>query len=259
MIVKSTVSSLWLADPLVLAAGADRLDAILVGAPARTDVFFRADDVAVPSDPCRRMLGLFRRHGVPLHLAVTPAWLTEARWAILKEWAGSDDLWCWHQHGWRHVNHQRRGKKGEFGDDRDREDKAADLASGRARLQAIMGESFSPVFTPPWNRFDAETADLLLGAGYVAVSRSDGAQRKVPLPSLLPDIPVNVDLHTRREADPAEGLDALLHEFEAGVRSGRVGVMLHHQRMNDAAFVFLDRCLAAVAGSGLRRIRIDRL
>ena len=54
------------------------------------------------------------------------------------------------------------------------------------------------------------------------------------------DIPVNVDLHTRREQTPADGWRQLLGELENAMGSGRCGVMIHHQRMNRAAFEFLD-------------------
>ncbi|MUM77098.1 polysaccharide deacetylase family protein [Pseudodesulfovibrio sp. F-1] len=258
MIVKTAVSALWCAPQSLLEEGLRRLDALFAQAGPGVEVFFRADDVAAPGEACARMLKTFSRHGVPLHLAVTPAWLTPARWKVLRRWAGDGEQWCWHQHGWRHVNHQRTGRKGEFGDGRTLEAKRADLARGRTRLEAIMGAWFSPVFTPPWNRFDAQTAGLLHEAGYVAVSRWAGAQRTVPTPEGLPDIAVNVDLHTRREPDPAEGLEALLREVGAALASGRAGFMLHHQRMNDAAFIFLDRCLSAVAASRLAAIRLDR-
>lgn len=69
-----------------------------------------------------------------------------------------------------------------------------------------------------------------------------------------------MDLHTRSEADPAEGMDELLREFEIGVRDGRIGVMLHHQRMNDAAVYFLDACLGIVAKTpALVPLRINLL
>lgn len=245
MIVKSTVSSLWSADPAALRAFEADVAAILRDAPDGTEVFFRADDIGAPGENCRAMMSLFREHGVPLHMAVTPAWLTEARWDVLRQWGGDDDLFVWHQHGWRHVNHQRSGKKGEFGTDRSRAAKQDDLAKGRAKLEKLMGAALFPLFTPPWNRVDAGTVEALVELGYVAISRSAGEQKKVPTPAALPDIPVNVDLHTRNEADPESGLAALLDEFRAGVASGRVGVMLHHQRMNRAAFDSLAAVLAA--------------
>lgn len=259
MIVKTTISPCWLAAGAELDAAADRAAAVLAASPV--PVFFRADDLGVPGENCRRMLATFRDRGVPLHLAVTPAWLTPSRWAVLRAWAGDDDaLWCWHQHGWRHLNHQAAGKKGEFGADRTTAELRSDLERGRDRLRDILGPAFRPVFTAPWNRFDPRVGPILKDLGFTAVSRASGENRKVPLPDGLPDISINVDLHTRREPDPAEGLDHLCIEFARAVDEGCVGVMLHHQRMNDAAFAFLDRCLAAVAGpGGPELLRLDRV
>ena len=258
MIVKTVISPCWLAPEKALAEAADRVAQALADAAPST-VFFRADDIGVPGGNCRSMLSLFRERGVPLHLAVTPAWLTPARWATLRGWAGADDLWCWHQHGWRHQNHQSSGKKGEFGADRTEEALRADLTKGRDKLRDILGGAFAPVFTPPWNRFDPRVGPILIELGFTAVSRSAGADKKVPLPEGLPDVPINVDLHTRTEQDPEQGLALLVREFEEAAASGTVGVMLHHQRMNHAAFAFLDQCLRAVARTpGLKRLRIDR-
>ena len=255
MIVKNHISPLWLAPS---DKAMQQVVSIVDAAPNGTGVFFRADDIGVPGDNCRQMMHLFRTHAVPLHMAVTPAWLTKPRWDILKQWGGDGDEFCWHQHGWQHRNHQLSGKKSEFGPDRTADDKRQDLAKGRQRLASIMGQDFRSVFTPPWNRFDSQTADILVELGFTAVSRSVGEQRKVPLTDTLPDIPINVDLHTRNEADPTDSWNALTAEFEAGIQAGCIGVMLHHQRMNVVAIDFLDLCLSRVAHhSGLVRIRFD--
>jgi len=255
MIVKTHISSLWLTPSV---DGTERIGRILDAAPAGTEVFFRADDVAVPGDNCRQMMDLFIAHNIPLHMAVTPAWLTQARWNVLKDWAGDSEVFCWHQHGWQHRSHQTSGKNSEFGNQRPAADKKADLAKGHKRLTSIMGPSFFPAFTPPWNRFDAQTGEALTELGYACVSRSAGERRKVPLPDTLPDIPINVDLHTRNEVDSDHGWDALANEFEAGIQTGRIGIMLHHQRMNPAAMDFLDTCLSRVANHPkMRRIRFD--
>lgn len=256
MIVKNTVSSLWLSP---LPDNGERLEAIFKGAPDNTAIFFRADDIGVPGDKCRRMMDIFRAHHVPLHMAVTPTWLTESRWGTLNQWAGNG-LFCWHQHGWRHVNHQNSGKKGEFGTDRPWTDKNGDIVKGRTKLEKLMGNLFTPFFTPPWNRFDHETGILLAELGFAGVSRSSGEMKKVPLPDTLPDIFINVDLHTRNEDTPAAGWDALMDEFETAATTGRIGVMLHHQRMNDTAFKFLDLCLAkAMAEGNLQKISFEAL
>ncbi len=222
------------------------VDALLAGGARRagpTMIFFRADDVAVPGSRLRALLALFARHRLPLNLAVVPAWLSGPRWAALREWAAAGPgPWCWHQHGWRHANHEPPGHKPqEFGPARSGAAAARDLAAGRRRLEALMGKDFTPIFTPPWNRCPGDLLAALGAQGYAAVSRGRGAVP--PPPAGLPDLAVNVDLHTRKEPSPAGGWRGLAAEMTAGLASGRLGFMIHHQRMNASAFAFLDRLL----------------
>jgi hypothetical protein len=153
-------------------------------------------------------------------------------------------LWCWHQHGWRHVNHEPEGKKQEFGPSRTSLRIRDDLIRGKQRLQTVMGDAFSPVFTPPWNRCDQQTLWLLRELKYSAVSRSPGAVP--PSPDGLPDFAVNVDLHTRREALPLLGWEGLFSEMGSALAQGFCGIMIHHQRMNGEAFVFLEILIQAL-------------
>jgi len=216
------------------------------GAADPVPIFFRADDIAVPGRAVARLLALFRRHRIPLNLAVVPVWLTTPRWHTLQRMAEKEwGLFCWHQHGWRHQNHETTGKKQEFGTGRPTHRIQRDIDHGRIRLQALMGGSFFPVFTPPWNRCSRAALDHLAATGFHAVSRSAGA--RPPAMGAVPDLAVNVDLHTRRESLPTEGWQGLFTEFEAALVSGRCGIMIHHQRMNDTAFRFLDLLLAAVS------------
>ncbi|HSO66927.1 MAG TPA: hypothetical protein VLP30_03645, partial [Desulfatirhabdiaceae bacterium] len=117
----------------------------------------------------------------------------------------------------------------------------ADIENGLNRLDRILADRLTRVFTPPWNRCDDRTLIHLKNLGYLAVSRNWNAHPAAPHGLL--DIPVHVDLHTRREPNPQDGWDALFQELEAGLASGRCGIMIHHDRMNDAALVFLDRLL----------------
>jgi hypothetical protein len=185
------------------------------------------------------MLGIFTTHQVPLALALVPAWLTTPRWKALL--AGGNDgthLWGWHQHGWRHKNHEPAGKKQEFGPARRTTALRDDLERGRHRLTSIIGEASLPAFTPPWNRCSAESLKQLKELGFKAVSRSQGAKPQTL--ETLPDLFVNVDLHTRKADRPREDWAALLGELETALAGGWCGIMLHHQRMNDLAFDFLD-------------------
>lgn len=208
-------------------------------------VLFRADDIGVLSSNFLRLLDLFRLHRMPLCLAVVPTWLTHARWSAIKDHVDTDSTqWCWHQHGWSHTNHQRSGKKAEFGQARSKNSLAHDLTRGRDRLLAIGGTDFSPFFTPPWNRCSDATLQILTELGFRGISRSRGEQVGK---TSLEDFFINVDLHTRKEPDGRSALEALCAELRQAVDNHYVSIMIHHQMMNDRAFDLLDLLLAEVA------------
>ena len=188
--------------------------------PGDKVVFFRADDIAEVSEDFSRLIALFLNH--PRAIGPwrrSPPGSTSENWAeIGKLTSDASFLWCWHQHGWSHADHSVEGKKCEFGDDRAPEDIEDDLGRGRRRLEAIMGDSFSPVFTPPWNRCGRFALDALKKLGFEAVSRSEGATPAAP--SGLAQCDINVDLHTRKDPDPDKSLEALLGELESGTCRG---------------------------------------
>lgn len=208
------------------------------GTDTPLQVFFRADDIGFVDERFRRLMQLFAAHQTPLCLALVPAWLNKDVWAGMQEFTPERPLWCWHQHGWNHSNHEPAGKKCEFGAGRNPLAVRTELKDGRQRLTDLLGGLFVPVFTPPWNRCSRETMEMLLELGYLAVSRSEGAK---PLaPQGLPDFAVNVDLHTRKEDDCREGWQNLLKKMTNAVNKGRVGFMIHHQLMNSTAHDFLE-------------------
>lgn len=249
------ISALWRSLPRDLAS---RIESCLDGALASGEpgaspvVFFRADDVAVPGRQFERLLELFLRFRAPLSLAVVPAWITPQRWQALQRIsAKAPALWCWHQHGWRHKNHALTGRKQEFGDQRSKVHIRADLCRGRQRLEALLGLGFYPAFTPPWNRCGDKTLRELKAMGYRALSRSHGSLPRPP--DGLAEFAVNVDLHTRKEKRAGSGWQMLWRELSQALAGGRCGIMIHHQRINDAAFGFLEELLRALT----RRNRID--
>jgi peptidoglycan/xylan/chitin deacetylase (PgdA/CDA1 family) len=129
----------------------------------------------------------------------------------------------------------------EFGPDSAPADKRLAIVRGRDKLQKCLGTRFLPIFTPPWNRLDAETVAILKEEGFLGISRHEG--EKLRSVEGLPDIPVNVDLHTRREPKAEAGWSAFLNELDTALTAGRAGLMIHHQRMNAMAFEFLDKLL----------------
>lgn len=211
------------------------------------ELFFRADDIGVPSRLFQNLITRFQHHQLPLCLAVVPSWLTPRRYTELRAITGYDDrLWCWHQHGRLHHNFEPTGKKQEFGPARHYDTLRDQLRLGRDRLRSILGDALSPFFTPPWNRCSRETALALRELRFKAISRSLGSRPDVS--DILPDLQVNVDLHTRKEAAADLSLRALLAELENSLASGRCGIMIHHQRMNSHAFHLLDLLMAHLAG-----------
>ena len=209
-------------------------------------IFFRDDDVAAPGRPFTRLLELFYQLRNPLNLAVVPAWLTRIRWQnITAAGRSARDLWCWHQHGWRHANHETSGKNQEFGPGRSIAALESDIVRGRRRLENLIGNNFFPVFTPPWNRCDKRTLQLLKKHDYVAVSRSQNPNS--PILEDLPDFCVNVDLHTRKDRNAACGWVNLLAELEKGLAAGLCGIMVHHNQMNTAALEYLEILLKMIS------------
>ena len=189
---------------------------------------------------------MFRHHLMPLCLAVVPCWLTPARLSRLTAATGEDhDLWCWHQHGRLHRNFEPTGKKQEFGPSREAATIRKQLLAGRTRLEGLLGERFFPVFTPPWNRCSQDTLVALRDMGYLGLSRSRGARPAAD--GVIEDIQIGVDLHTRKEKEPGQALANLVRELEDELASGCCGIMLHHQRMNDAAFLLMERLLELLA------------
>ncbi|TKB06328.1 DUF2334 domain-containing protein [Desulforhopalus sp. IMCC35007] len=212
-------------------------------------VFFRADDIGIPSRQFSQLIEIFHRHRMPLCLATVPGWLTPERYKELKILTGnSKEQWCWHQHGYVHRNFEPKTmKKQEFGPGVSATGAmniTARLLRGKKRLDNILGDHNQPVFTPPWNRCSKDTLDALQQLGFKAVSRS--LRAKPPTTRAFPDFQVSVDLHTRKEATAEEGLHKLLAEIEEGLTLDRCGIMLHHQRMNGRAVALLDTLLSCL-------------
>lgn len=238
-------SSLWQAE---LPTNLDRQLAELLAAaaelPSPVRIFFRADDIGRLDSNFTRMMLLFAEYDIPLCPALVPEWLTDDSWQQIRALADKENLFCWHQHGCSHVNHEPTGKKCEFGDSRSAEAIRSDILAGRMKLERLLADSFLPVFTPPWNRCSAATMQILEKLDFLALSRSTNVQP--PPPAGLPDLMINIDLHTRRETDPHQGMNNLLAECRAALHSGCMGFMLHHQRMNSTAFLFLEHLFRAI-------------
>jgi hypothetical protein len=197
------------------------------------EVFFRDDDAGWGDAQLLRLADLFAGHGLPLDVAVIPAELTPGLAAELRHRPVG-----LHQHGYAHVNHQREGRKCEFGSDRSRAQQEADISAGRERLGELLDDRLDPFFTPPWNRCTRDTGEALVALGFAALSREHRAE---PL-GLLPEVSVHLDV---ARLSP----DELDERFAGFLRAGGpVGVMFHHAVMEDDDFARADALLGLLAG-----------
>src|SRR5215813_11805038 len=107
-------------------------------APLR--LFFRDDDVDEDEATLRRLLRLFLERNAPVNLGVIPGRLTAACAELLaRSLAAAPALLELNQHGWRHDNHEREGRKYEFGASRTYAEQLADVAQGQARMTEAFG------------------------------------------------------------------------------------------------------------------------
>ena len=217
---------------------ADALDA----APSAVPVFFRDDDAGWGDERLLALLDAFAARGLPVDLAVIPAELEPGLARELRERPVG-----LHQHGLAHVNHEHEGRKCEFGPARDASAQRHDIAEGRERLAALLGNRVDPIFTPPWNRCTGDTGRVLAELGFAALSREARAE-PLRVPGLA-ELPVSVD-YVRLSPDE------LGARIAAAIGSGSpVGLMFHHevmgagamQRTGELLSLLVDHERAAVA------------
>jgi len=219
----------------------DPLRAAVQRADAPVRFFFRDDDAGWDDAALLRLLDVFQLRSVPIDLAVIPASLSDALAAELRARRGeAPGLLGLHQHGFAHLNHEREGRKCEFGATRSPAAQREDLALGRSKLERQLGEC-DAIFTPPWNRCTQPTIEALLELGIDTLSRDATAQ---PLClGGLRELPVAVDW-CKGSGEVQARLPSIAQRTAAAVDAGApVGVMLHHCVMGQRDFHQLDALL----------------
>jgi predicted deacetylase len=230
-----------------VSAWLEPLRAALDRAPEPVTVFFRDDDAGWRDDRLRTLLDLFAARDVPIDLAAIPLDATPALAAELCARADAGLVGV-HQHGFAHVNHEREGRKCEFGPSRDAEAQLGDIRAGRERLGALFGAALQPMFTPPWNRCTADTGAALLELGVGVLSR-DRTAVPLALPGLA-ELPVQVDWFAKRKG---ERLGRAAVGEQLGARAAEpapLGVMLHHAEMEDEDMAATAELLDLVSAHG---------
>ena len=224
------------------------LDA-LQAAGRSVNIFFRDDDVDWNEGALRQLLSTFIRTHAPVNLEIIPARLS--RFAIRHLRARQRDypgLFELNQHGWRHVNHEREGRKCEFGASRCFEQQLEDIANGQMLMNDAFDEAWSPVFTPPWNRCTEATFRALDQLGFAALSKDRGKQAIAEYK--FREISITLDLY-RWKGEPAmKSPEQIVSELISQMNElDTIGIMLHHKVMDAAAFSLLEQVIEALRHS----------
>ncbi len=220
------------------------------------EFWWRDDDAARPNPALQRLLGLARRSGTPLALAVIP---------MQVESGSCDDLGpevAIIQHGSDHRDRAVAGeKKTEFSAAETSSAACARLVHARERLAAWARSRFVPVLAPPWNRLPKQLIPHLPGAGFLGLSQF-GARAAAAASPGLRQVNTHVDLVAWRAGRGFVGEEAALRvaiRHLAAKREGRAdageptGWLSHHAVHDEAAWAFLERLFETTrAAPGLR-------
>jgi peptidoglycan/xylan/chitin deacetylase (PgdA/CDA1 family) len=201
--------------------------------------WLRDDDAIQPTPALGRLLGIVRRHDVPLLLAVIPAEADETLAAAIAE----EPLVTPAVHGYAHRRHTPDDLPAmELGGERPAEETLAELEAGRAKLRRLFGERLSGILVPPWNRLSRGVAARLHEAGFTALSTNSWHEDGTCLPQLNTQVDI-IDWANGRRGRPIEwAMGELLRRLgQARERDGApLGILSHHLVHDEQAWTTLE-------------------
>lgn len=216
--------------------------------------WWRDDDAIAATTALDQLLALSCETGVPVHLAVIPAFVEEGLKARLVD---TDARVL--QHGWAHENHAPKiEKKAEYRDHRSLDAMRAELLRGQEVLTSLFGARFSPVFVPPWNRISPELVAVLPDLGFSAVSTFNA--RPTPFHTNTHIDPINW-----REDRSAYPVETLVDQTVAVLKARRIGdtdpteplgLLTHHLVHDPAIWAFTAEFLEAFNEGPVRNVAL---
>lgn len=206
-------------------------------------IFLRDDDSDEDIEPLRHLLDISLSRQIPLTLAVIPGTLQDSAIRLLKNHKrATSTLLEVHQHGWMHLNHEKEGRKCEFGPSRGYEEQREDIATGKALLEQTFHGRFFPAFTPPWNRCTTDTFKVLDDLGFRIFSKDQGKESVSGY--RFREISTTIDLYRWKGGATMKAPDEIVNTLIDQIQDARtVGLLLHHKVMDAHAFRFLDHLL----------------
>ena len=223
-----------------------------LNAPLR--VFFRNDDGGWANDELDVLCHWFHQRQLPLDVAMIPAATDDTTVRVVNKWLETDNATLHiHQHGFTHANHQSEGRSCEFGSDRNYQQQLDDITEGKHKLVDYFGDAVEPIFTPPWNRCTSDTMHALQHSDFELISRIIGSASIDSDPSadcVVGNLDVSVDWLKKRKGERLSELALCTYAAEQFQKhDGTLGVMLHHEYMNEQNLKLLDEFVSLLARS----------
>ncbi|HYI86490.1 MAG TPA: hypothetical protein VEX61_05285 [Burkholderiales bacterium] len=196
--------------------------------------WWRDDDASAPSPALERAVGLSRKHGIPLALAVIPQEATPQLFEDLHERVTVL------QHGTDHRNRAGAGeKKTEYPAAEPADAALKRISRGMATLRPVSG--FIPVLAPPWNRMRNDLLDKLPGIGIRGISAYGPQKSREPAPGLR-QVNTHVDVVAWRRGRHFVGEEQALSQATKWLITGEpIGWLTHHAVHDAATWDFLER------------------
>jgi glycosyltransferase involved in cell wall biosynthesis len=221
------------------------------GGEGRVSVWLRDDDAVAPTPALDRLIETTKQYGVPLVLAVIPAYATEA---LGQRVSSEQSVWC-APHGWSHTD--RAGadeKRSEYAANRTDDAVKTELRAGWQRVSDLFGERSLPLSVPPWNRIATGHLQSLVEAGLGGLSTFGWPKEGADQVDGLVLRPTHLDMMQWGAARGGRSEDALDAELAmhivryASNLSIPIGLLTHHLVHDAVAWDTLDRLLEMLSG-----------
>lgn len=212
--------------------------------------WWRDDDATRPGPLLDRLLEA--AGPTPIALAVIPATTEDSLAGRLAAHIGDAGEALVLQHGYAHINHAPpTSKKAEFGDHRPLEAMLDELVMGRQKLEALFGEAFEPILTPPWNRAGDEIVRNLAKSGLQGLSRfgprgPDEGDRVVNTHIDIIDWRGGRQFVGERQALRAAIAHLAARRTGTADQGEPTGLLTHHRDHDEACWRFVAKFRAAV-------------
>lgn len=213
------------------------------------NMFFRNDDVYGADEKLMRLSGMLAGEGIPVHHAVIPKRLTgESSRELAKLKEGNPRLVEYGQHGYSHENLGNGRVKFEFLGMGYEQQKDC-IGKGRAIMESMLGKGFTPVFTPPYHKYDTNTLRVLKDLKFKVLS-APVCKGLRPSEYGLSVVPASISFNIPYCGSFITSLRFTIKQLKAMGKQPFIGIYMHHHMFNESDFNNLSLLIRYLRNEG---------